>query len=539
MRSVFFILVFLLPLIGVSQTVGALSNGIETSEGFTLFHPLNFDTTYLVNNCGERINQWPSSLPNAAFAGFKSNGNLVKSVKFPGDGAFIGGGITGRIVEQDWSGATVWEYSLADSNFHLHHDVHILPNDNFLVIAWEKKSVLECIIAGRDTSNIPPEGLWPCVIFEIEPIGSFASVVWEWHAWDHLVQDFDSTKNDFGDLLLNKSRIDINKGNQNISPDWIHLNGIDYNEERDMILLSSPMLNEIFIIDHSTTSAEASTNIGGLSNQGGDLLWRWGNPANYNGGTTSDQQLYFQHDPQWVDRGTKYKNMISVFSNQEVDSFTDVSKVKMIEFPFDTINNIFPCLTNTFLPETTFFEYQLPDSLFSSRISGAEVQENDHILIAAGNQSTYIEIDTNSQIVWSYVSPIKSNGEIVVQGDTGFLLTRMFQPKKYRIDFIGFVGKDMSPSTPIELNPIPCIGSASLVEQSNNEIFVFPNPTTDKVCIESTANGVLIAQLYAMNGSLIKEFEVKKGQNILSLGQLNAGAYYLKVESNLVKVIAN
>ncbi|MCJ8290616.1 MAG: aryl-sulfate sulfotransferase [Crocinitomicaceae bacterium] len=539
MRLVFVIALLLIPVSVFSQTVGTLLNESETSEGFTLFHPLSFDTTYLINNCGERINQWPSNLPNGGFAGLKSNGNLVKSLKFSGAGAFTGGGITGRIVEQDWSGAVIWEYSLADSNYHLHHDVHILPNENLLVIAWEKKSVSECIAAGRDSNNIPSEGLWPCVVFEVEPVGNFSSVVWEWHSWDHLVQDFDPTKANYGDLLLNKSRIDVNKGNPNNGPDWIHLNGMDYNEDLDMIVLSSPMLNEIFIIDHSTSSAEASSNSGGLSGQGGDLLWRWGNPVNYNGGVTADQQLYFQHDPQWVDRGTMYTNMISVFSNQEVVNSTDVSKVKIIEFPFDSINYTFPVLNNAYLPETSFFEYQLADSLFSAHISGVEVQENNNILIAAGNQSTYIEIDTSSQIVWSYLAPIKTNGQIASQGETGLFLKRLFQPKKYPVDFSGFVGHDTSPSSPIEQNPLPCVSTVSLEEINANEMYVFPNPATDQLIIESSSDDLLSARLYSASGTLVKEFKVSKGQNYLSIKWLNSGIFYLNVESKWIKVIVN
>ena len=537
MRIVFSLLLFLVPISGSTQTVGTLSYEEETSEGLTLFHPLSYDTTYLINNCGEKVNQWSSDLPNGAFARLKSNGNLVKAVRFAGDDAFTGGGITGRIIEQDWSGAPVWEYSLADSNYHLHHDVHILPNDNLLVIAWEKKTIAECIAVGRDTTNIPAEGLWPCVIFEVEPIGSFSSIVWEWHAWDHLVQDFDPTKANFGDLLVNKARIDINRGNENSNPDWIHLNGIDYNEDLDMILLSSPMLDEVFIIDHSTSTSEAASNSGGLYGQGGDLLWRWGNPMNYNGGTAADQQLYFQHDPQWINRGAKYKNMISIFSNQEVVNTTNVSKVKIIEFPFDSVNNVFPVLNNAYQPETTFLDYQLPDSLFSAHISGAEVQENDNILIAAGNQSTFIEVDTNLQVVWSYLAPIKTNGQIASQGDTGLSLKRMFQPAKYPSDFSGFVGQDLSASAPIEQNSLPCISTSSIKEVALEEIIVFPNPATDVVMVKSESAENLAAHMYSSNGVVVREFTVNEGDNNVSLEGLTSGMFYVNIGSNWIKLI--
>ena len=37
------------------------------------------------------------------------------------------------------------------------------------------------------------------MILELAPDGDGgANVVWEWHAWDHLVQDLDSTLSNFG-----------------------------------------------------------------------------------------------------------------------------------------------------------------------------------------------------------------------------------------------------------------------------------------------------------------------------------------------------
>ncbi len=52
-----------------------------------------------------------------------------------------------------------------------------------------------------------------------------------------------------------------------------------YNAELDQIVLSVHNFDEVWVIDHSTTTAEAAGHSGGNSGKGGDLLYRWGNPA--------------------------------------------------------------------------------------------------------------------------------------------------------------------------------------------------------------------------------------------------------------------
>ena len=73
--------------------------------------------------------------------------------------------------------------------------------------------------------------------------------------------------------------IDLNFDNQDGHPDWLHSNSIDYNEELDQILLSVPHFDEVWIIDHSTSTEEAKGHIGGNSAKGGDLIFRWGKPC--------------------------------------------------------------------------------------------------------------------------------------------------------------------------------------------------------------------------------------------------------------------
>src|SRR5262249_17725952 len=100
-----------------------------------------------------------------------------------------------------------------------------------------------------------------------------------------------------------------------VRADWLHCNSLSYNAEFDQIMVSSPEFNEIWIIDHSTTTAEAASHAGGRSGKGGDLLYRWGNPRAYRAGTVKDQRLFYQHNAQWIPRGFPGEGHLLVFNN--------------------------------------------------------------------------------------------------------------------------------------------------------------------------------------------------------------------------------
>ena len=97
-----------------------------------------------------------------------------------------------------------------------HHDIEPMPNGNILMIAWEDRTEEEALQAGRDpaiASDSPggQNNVWPDHIIEVKPVGTNdAEIVWKWHAWDHLVQDHDETKDNFGVVADSPGKIDIN-----------------------------------------------------------------------------------------------------------------------------------------------------------------------------------------------------------------------------------------------------------------------------------------------------------------------------------------
>jgi len=161
---------------------GLVAKGGRVGEGYVLFNPLLSDTSYLVNNDGEVVHTWKTTISPGAGMDFLPNGNLLRTGRDPEQLGFRAGGTGGILQELDWDGNVVWEWRLSEAERVLHHDIEPLPNGNVLAIAWEVKSTAEARRAGRRADQIPEQGLWPDWVLEIEPVRPTGGrIVWEWH----------------------------------------------------------------------------------------------------------------------------------------------------------------------------------------------------------------------------------------------------------------------------------------------------------------------------------------------------------------------
>lgn len=190
------------------------------------------------------------------------------------------------------------------------------------------------LAAGRDQAFVALSGMRPDAVLELKPVlQNGAELVWEWRSRDHLIQDFDETKANYGDVGAHPERIDFNGDHCREAPltsakkkrcadierrmratgqagggddpdatpvgdavpargpgrdsDWLHVNGLHWLESHDLIVLSVRHVDEIWVIDHSTTTAEARGSTGERLKRGGDLLARYGNPKMHGGGTAA------------------------------------------------------------------------------------------------------------------------------------------------------------------------------------------------------------------------------------------------------------
>jgi hypothetical protein len=360
-------------------------------------------TTYLIDFNGTVIHTWPDSyLPGYAVYPLE-NGSILRAAA----SNFSIGGMVQKIA---WNGNILFQYTYNTDGHLSHHDIKPLPNGDILLVAWESKTEAETIAAGRNI-NLPPGGaLEPDHIIEVKPTGpTTGEIVWEWHVWDHLIQDYDSTKNNYGVVADHPELIDVNYFFQHsiMISDWTHINTVDYNPDFDQILLSSWYYNEIWIIDHSTTTAEAAGHTGGRYSRGGDLLYRWGNPATYRAGTSEDQHFYGQHDAQWIKDGRPGSGDILVFNNGLDRPQGSYSSVEEIIPPVDQNGSYTYTPSQPYQPESPTWIYTAPNptDFYSSKISGCQRLPDGNTLICSGMNGIFFEVTPEKNKIWEYTNP--------------------------------------------------------------------------------------------------------------------------------------
>ncbi len=427
---------------------GLITKTDAACEGYTLFSPLRSQTSLLINLDGEVVHEWTTDCSPGNSAYLQDNGDLIRCGRVSNE-VFKGGGQGGKIQRLDWDGNLLWDLPLSDDKMLAHHDIAIMPNGNILVIAWEYKSPGAAKGAGRVESQISSKGFWPDMVLEyaIDEAGA-ATVVWEWHAFHHTIQDTSEDFAHFGVVADHPELIDINgdlradparteaqeKRNKEAaerrkkeleermralgytgddeeeeddeedsgpsSGDWMHTNGIDYDPVHDLILLSVRTFSEVWVIDHSTTTAEAKGHTGGRFGHGGDLLYRLGNPQANGTGTSADQRLFKQHDARWL--GAVEGGLgILVFNNGEGRPDGAYSSVDEIVLPFDAKEG--------FGSERAKLAWQYkaaePESFFASFVSGSQRLPNGNTLVCHGVLGQLIEVNRAGETVWEYHNP--------------------------------------------------------------------------------------------------------------------------------------
>jgi hypothetical protein len=277
-------------------------------DGYLLFTESNIandiqlgSTTFLLDTDGKTVHTWtnPRGVPEGAAAYLLDNGLLLRQ-SAPGDWLVMEEyrvGAHGIVELVDWDGKVVWEYQRATPDRHiLHHDLEPLPNGNILVLSYEALTTDQFRAMGwnpekprttRRGADVGVKGshIWVEKILELKPdlkTGK-TEVVWEWDVTKHLVQELDPKKPNYGKIAESLDRIDMNY--RAISDALLHFNSIDYHPERNQIMVSSLLNNELYFIDRKS----------------GKIVYRWGNRVVHDPGTREKALIGGQHDARWLD----------------------------------------------------------------------------------------------------------------------------------------------------------------------------------------------------------------------------------------------
>ncbi|MCA8944232.1 MAG: aryl-sulfate sulfotransferase [Planctomycetes bacterium] len=353
--------------------------------------------TWLVNNAGGIIHTWNSAYTAGTGIRLLRDGSLVRGID-TGMGFGVGG-VGGGVQRVAYDGTLLWDFRFDGPGYVSHHDVEVLPNGNILMIVWDEWTLAEAEAAGRDPTLMDGTLFRPDYVIEVQPTGlTTGTIVWEWHVMDHVIQDFDGTKANFGVVGDHPELLDLNF--PAVIPtegDWNHMNSVRYYEPRDWIVLSSREQSEVWIIDHSTTTAEAAGHTGGAMGKGGDFLYRWGNPQSYRAGDETDRTLWHQHGPMFIPEGYPGAGNIIVFNN------LDPSGSAVLEFvpPIDSNGDFVLVPGSAYGPTGSVWSYQ-EFAFFSGFVSNAERLPNGNTLICSGVQSHVFEVTPSGTTVFTF-----------------------------------------------------------------------------------------------------------------------------------------
>jgi len=445
-----------------SNTVGVLRYEDGTYPGYVLSVAHWNKHAYLLNNCGEIVHTWEDTNRWDDDAGSNDetpmprllpDGRLIKLTK--NESLFVYDGLMWdeyfppsytTLEIRDWDNALLWSWSGATSRTSVPVQSFAITDDNptsIIGLAYEKISSDDARELGRNP-ELPDAGeMWMQWVYEVDV--STDEIIWEWHLLDHLIQDYNASLPNFVNIQEHPEKVDVNYDVGESKPmDWTHGNAIDYNPEEDLVLLSIPRFNELWVIDHSTTTAEAASSEGGIRSSGGDILWRFGNPAVWQ--ADGSQALFYQHDSHFVKTGTvdppqagdrSYEGMIAVMNNRAGDDFTRLEIIDPEGFQTGTASNF----NNEFLLSV---EHEVPTEMFSSFMGSVQVLSNGNFFVDVGPYGKYMEITETGHPVWEYQVPLRGAARVFQGDEISYLETKTFRARRYEYTYEAFQDRDLT-----------------------------------------------------------------------------------------------
>ncbi len=505
---------------------------------------------------------WSGLSGTTAYSSYMLPGGVLLRTVDVTNSVFTGGGMSGRVQKVNMAGTILWDYTYSSTTYCAHHDICCLPNGNVLIIAYELKNAAAATAAGSNYNGTH----WPDHIIEVQPTGTTTgTIVWEWHLWDHLCQDDDANDGNYVTSVADHPELyDINAVTlSSQSKDFWHMNGIDYNPMLDQIVVSAHFTNEFYVIDHSTTTAEAASHSGGRGGRGGDFLYRWGNPDRYD--HTGAANFDVLHDAHWIPQDCPNAGYIVALNNEGIS--TTVSCVDQVVVPYSGFNYTYTPFV-AYSPAT----YSLRQNCVggTSNMGNSQQLPNGNMLICLAMSGTIYEIDPSGATIWSYTATgavsqafrysacqiTSAAPAIPVITQLGSVLTSdSATTYQWYVDGVLIVGATSQSYTATQdgayvvrvTDANGCWFSYSLLFDftlsvdisqfdANHNLSVFPNPTNGMLnlagIVDISSN--FTAELFEGSGRLVL---CSKNEKRMDLSALENGIYILNVTTEANDVI--
>jgi hypothetical protein len=519
---------------------------------YTLYSVQNSTAAYLIDTNNTTFHSWTGLTGSTGYSCYLLPGGTLLRTVTTTNSTFTGGGMTGRVQKVDYSGTLLWDFTYSTSSYCAHHDICPMPNGNVLLISYELKTASQVTAAGCSSAIT----MWPDKIVEVQPTGATTgTIVWEWHLWDHLCQSYSSSQSNYVTNTADHPELyDVNYSPQ--KEIW-HMNGIDYNPILDQVVVSAHNTNEIYVIDHSTTTAEAASHAGGRSGKGGDFLYRWGKPATY--GQTGTTNFNVVHDAHWIPEGCPNAGYLVGLNNKGISS--TISCVDQVSPP----NTGY---TYSYTPNTAFspatYTQRLTCTGGTTNMGNSQQMPNGNQLVCLALSGTIYEVDPGGNTIWTknvtgtvpqasrytacYVSNAAPAIPTITQNGTD-LISSAATTYQWYLDGVQIAGATSQNYTPAvsgtylvritDANGCVYMYSAifdySLTTGVNEEkqlldLNVYPNPAKDVVHIKLNLpeNENYTAFIYDAAGKQVME---TKNASLLDVSSLDNGIYFICIET--------
>lgn len=433
-------------------------------------------TTYLLDMEGRVVHTWPvGTNPHVM-----TNGNVLDASKDDPSGF-------GSLKEVDWNGSSVWSYTETRTNYVPHHDFLRIFNPKLnayttLYIANKSVSSNLCIAAGCNPAY--GQNYSTAQMDAIVEVDMAGNIVWEWWFYDHLIQSFDATKSNYvgvGKTVADfPGRLNANIPGLPVQKDWLHCNGLDYNQALDQIAINS-VRGEFYVIDHGSTflsnNPVASTAL--AAGSAGDFLYRFGDAARYNQGnppsiltnwtvsTTGNKQIGGAHHISWIPDGLPGAGRFLIFNNaQNLFEHTQGSYVFEINPFLNALTNdtgayvnppdagyntwVSPAAagrTPKLMSRQIVWSYSSKSShgMFSHIGSSAYRLPNGNTLICSDTEGHIIEVTPAGDAVWEYINPVTSDGILKFKRDNWPMYNSIFRAFRIGTNDPVVAGRTLTP----------------------------------------------------------------------------------------------